>query len=180
MRKTGFILFLLGLFVLSSCSTTSRLGEGEVLYTGVKKLHVEAVADTIEIPSGLADNIKEIINVPANNSCILLMCDLLFRWDCGFIIIGRRIQKGLKGWIYRKFVEEPVLMSDVRPDLRMKMVEDMLDKNGYFGSTTSYELKYDKKKIPARRVLFIMWKWLLRNGCRKSAICPTRQNFIVT
>ena len=133
MRKTGFILFLLGLFVLSSCSTTSRLGEGEVLYTGVKKLHVEAVADTIEIPSGVSDNIKEIINVPANNSLYSPYVRSPFPLGLWLYNHWPEDSKGLKGWIYRKFVEEPVLMSDVRPDLRMKMVEDMLDKNGYFG-----------------------------------------------
>ena len=179
MRKTGFILFLLGLFVLSSCSTTSRLGEGEVLYTGVKKLHVEAVADTIEIPSGVSDNIKEIINVPANNSLYSPYVRSPFPLGLWLYNHWPEDSKGLKGWIYRKFVEEPVLMSDVRPDLRMKMVEDMLDKNGYFGSTTSHTNLNTTRKILARRVLSIMWKWLLRNGCRKSAICPTRQNFIV-
>ena len=49
------------LLLLSGCHTTSRLGEGEVLYTGVKKLKVEA-ADTIEVPSGINDNINLIIN----------------------------------------------------------------------------------------------------------------------
>ena len=34
----------------------------------------------------------------------------------------------------------------------MKMVEDMLDKNGYFGSTTSYDLKYSKKNSRKARV----------------------------
>ena len=109
MRKTGFILFLLGLFVLSSCSTTSRLGEGEVLYTGVKKLHVEAVADTIEIPSGVSDNIKEIINVPANNSLYSPYVRSPFPLGLWLYNHWPEDSKGLKGWIYRKFVEEQKL-----------------------------------------------------------------------
>ena len=117
------------LLLLSGCHTTSRLGEGEVLYTGVKKLKVEA-ADTIEVPSGINDNINLIIDVPANNS----LYSPYVRWPLplGLYLYNHwdEDSKGLKGWIYRKFAEEPVLISDVRPDLRMKMVEDMLDKNG--------------------------------------------------
>ena len=66
--------------------------------------------------------------------------------------INENDAKGLKGWIYRKFSEQPVLVSDVRPDLRMKMVEEMLSRNGYFGSSASYELLYNKKNHKKARV----------------------------
>lgn len=139
------------LLLLSGCHTTSRLGEGEVLYTGVKKLKVEA-ADTIEVPSGINDNINLIIDVPANNS----LYSPYVRWPLpvGLYLYNHwdEDSKGLKGWIYRKFAEEPVLISDVRPDLRMKMVEDMLDKNGYFGSVADYDILYDKKNPRKARV----------------------------
>ena len=45
-----------------------------------------------------------------------------------------------------------MLVSDVRPDLRMKMVEEMLSRNGYFGSSASYELLYNKKNHKKARV----------------------------
>ena len=47
---------LAGLLVSASCSTTSRLGEGEVLYTGVKDLDVN-VPDTVRLLEGVEDNI---------------------------------------------------------------------------------------------------------------------------
>ena len=149
MRK--LLIVILSAIVLAACSTTSKLGEGDVLYTGVKKLDVSA-ADSVDIPSGISDNISEIINVPANNS--LYSPYVRSPLPIGLWIYNHwpEDSKGLKGWIYRKFAEEPVLISDVRPDLRMKMVEDMLDKNGYFGSTTSYDLKYSKSNSRKARV----------------------------
>ena len=52
---------------LAACSTTEKLAEGEVLYTGVKKLKVNAPKD-VEVPSGVESNISTLIDVPANNS----------------------------------------------------------------------------------------------------------------
>ena len=144
---------LAGLLVSASCSTTSRLGEGEVLYTGVKDLDVN-VPDTVRLLEGVEDNIDMIIDVPANNSWVSPYVRSPFPLGLWLYNHWSPDSKGLKGWIYRKFAEEPVLMSDVRPDLRMKMVEDMLDKNGYFGSTTSYELRYSKKNRRKARVAY--------------------------
>ena len=56
--------------------------------------------------------------------------------------------KGLKHWIYNKLAAEPVLVSDVRPEVRVHMLDQILDNNGYFSGTSSYELiqKRNKKK----------------------------------
>ena len=51
-------------------------------------------------------------------------------------------EKGLKHWIYEKFAKEPVLISDVRPDLRVQMVDQILHNNGYFQGHASYTTSY--------------------------------------
>lgn len=151
MRRLIFIIVLAAL--LASCSTTSKLAEDEVLYTGVKKLSVTA-PDSVAIPSDVKSNISELINVPANNSWYSPYVRSPFPLGLWLYNHWPEDASGLKGWIYRKFAETPVLMSDVRPDLRMKMVEDMLEKNGYYGSTTSYDLVYSKKNHKKARVLY--------------------------
>lgn len=151
MRRLIYITLLSA--VLASCSTTSKLGEDEVLYTGVKKLVVTA-SDTVDVPSDVKSNISELINVPANNSWYSPYVRSPFPLGLWLYNHWQEDAGGLKGWIYRKFAETPVLMSDVRPDLRMKMVEDMLEKNGYYGSTTGYELVYSKKNPKKARVLY--------------------------
>ena len=153
MNKRIYYIFVFVCFVLFavSCSTTSRLGEGEVLYTGVKKLRIN-VPDTVDVPDGVTSNIKATINVKPNNSLYSPYIRHPFPLGLWLYNHWSEDEKGIKGWIYRKFVEQPVLMSDVRPDLRMKMVEDMLAKNGFFGATTSYELLYDKRNPKKARV----------------------------
>ena len=66
-RNIHYILItLVALFFLNSCSTTSRLAEGEVLYTGVKKVQYNQL-DSVPIESGVKDNIFSAINVKPNN-----------------------------------------------------------------------------------------------------------------
>lgn len=152
MRKyIYYILALVSACGLAACSTTEKLAEGEVLYTGVKKLKVNAPKD-VEVPSGVESNISTLIDVPANNSLYSPYIRTPFPVGLWLYNHWSPNSKGVKGWIYRKFVEEPVLMSDVRPDLRVKMIDDMLDKNGFFGSAASYELLYDKKNPKKARV----------------------------
>ena len=51
-----------------SCSTTSRLADDEVLYTGVKKLNIMPKADSIVLDDAVAEGIASAINVAPNNS----------------------------------------------------------------------------------------------------------------
>ena len=153
MRQIKLLLLAVVVALIAACSTTARLGEGEILYTGVSKVRVTA-PDSVEIPSGISDNIHMVIDVPANNSLYSPYIRSPFPVGLWLYNHWSPDSKGLKGWIYNKFAEEPVLMSDVRPDLRMRMVEDMLDKSGYFGSTTSYEYKYNRKNPRKARVIY--------------------------
>lgn len=54
-------------------------------------------------------------------------------------------EKGLKWWLYRKLAKEPVLISDVQPELRLKMVENNMKDFGFFGLESRYEI------IPRKR-----------------------------
>ena len=49
-----------------SCSTTARLGEGEVLYTGVKKLNYKE--NNTKIDGDVQDQIFEAIDVEPTNA----------------------------------------------------------------------------------------------------------------
>ncbi|MEG0253523.1 MAG: hypothetical protein RR667_05530, partial [Muribaculaceae bacterium] len=61
-------------------------------------------------------------------------------------------KKGFKHWIYSKLAKDPVLISDVRPELRVEMIKDVLKNNGYFESSESYELLIDKKNKKKARI----------------------------
>ena len=122
----------------SGCSTTRRIPEGEILYNGLKK--VEFADDSVRLPSELASSIKDAVNVPPNNYWKLLGWHYPFPLGLWVYNNWSNPPSGLKHWLYEKLVAEPVLVSDVRPEVRTKMIDEILDNNGYFRGTASYEL----------------------------------------
>lgn len=142
MKGTKTVRFLLALLIvaLTSCSTTKRIADGEILYTGVKKLSFEMPSDTVKLPSSVQSEIKKAINVPPNNS--LISPSIRYPFPLGLWVYNNwnPDAKGIMGWLYKKLVSEPVLISDVRPEVRVKMIDEILDNNGYFKGSASYTL----------------------------------------
>ncbi len=126
--------------VVGGCSTTRRLGDGEILYTGVKKMQVESLTEE-NVPGDIESAVKAPLNVKPNNP-------LLSPWVRTPLPVGlwaynafyTERQTGMRAWLFRNFAKAPVLVSNVQPDLRMNLVKDILDNHGYFGSTASYEI----------------------------------------
>lgn len=137
----------LGLILLlsaASCSTTRRIPADETLYTGVKRI-TYATAPGEQVPEGLKANIAEAVDVHPNNYISLIGMRSPFPIGLWVYNNMNPDSKGLKGWIYRKLVEEPVLVSDVRPQLRTHMIEQALANAGFFRGRASYE------EIPGKR-----------------------------
>lgn len=149
------LLMILLCGIIASCSTTKRLGADETLYTGVKKINI-IPTDKEKLPSEMVSNIKAAVNVKPNNPMPFLSPYVRTPFPIGLWVYNNwnDSAKGLKGWLYRKLVEQPVLISEVRPETRVKMMEQVLDDNGYFASTASYELIYDKKNPKKARITY--------------------------
>lgn len=139
--------------VAASCSTTRRLTDGEVLYTGVNKFKV-VPTDGEKLPGEMVSDLKSAINVKPNNPMPFLSPYVRTPFPIGLWVYNNwnDSARGLKKWIYDKLVAQPVLVSDVRPEVRTKMMESILDDNGYFGSTATYELQYDKRNPKKARI----------------------------
>lgn len=141
-------LIVLALVIAGACSTTKRLEDGEVLYTGVKSIKINP-ADNEALPSALVSDLQQAVAVRPNNSTPLIYPYSKFRYPFPVSLWlynnWSDSVKGVKKWIYDWLAHDPVLVSDVRADQRMKMVEQILDDNGYFGSTASYDVVYEKK-----------------------------------
>ncbi len=145
-RKRGYIsrclpaaLCAVMISLLAACSTTRKLTEGETLYTGVKKLEI-VPTDKEKLPSEMVSDLKQAINVAPNNAMPFLSPYYRYPFPLGLWVYNNMSDsaKGLKGWIYRTFARTPVLISDVRPDGRTEVMKEILENNGYFGSTASY------------------------------------------
>ncbi len=130
-------------FLAGSCSTTSRIQQGEQLYTGIKKVKIVST-DSFPVPYDVQSQIKEAVKVAPNN--YIKMLDWRYPFPLGLWAYNHwsNPPKGFKHWLYEKFAEEPVLVSDVRPEVRTKMVDEILDNNGFFRATTDYTLNVAK------------------------------------
>ena len=155
MNARGFRNVMMVLFgvtmaaAITSCSTTRRIPSDDMLYTGVKGVNI-ARSDSAAVPADISSSIKEAVDVAPNNYW------KLFKWHYPFPL-GLWVynnwpnpKSGLRHWLYEKLVAEPVLVSDVRPEVRTHMIEQILDNNGYFRGTATYNLVQGKNKKKAK------------------------------
>ncbi len=149
-----FILVAL-LSIATSCSTTSLLAEDETLYTGVDKFKI-APEKGEKVPSEVDTYLFDVINVKPNNS-------LYSPYMRSPLPIGLWVynhwnpeSKGIKGWLYNKLVEQPVLIDDVNPTLRVEMLKSILDNNGYFAGNAKYEILVNKKNHKKAEVSYFV------------------------
>lgn len=158
--------------LLASCSTTRKLADGEMLYVGVKKMDIVA-PEKVKLNSTQSSAASSPLSVKPNNSLYapylrspFALGLWVYNWDI-------KREKGLKWWLYRKLAKEPVLISDVQPELRLKMVENNMKDFGFYGTRLSYEVipkKRNPKKAhisyrvelpePFRYGSIELWEWL--------------------
>lgn len=148
-RHTLYCTLLLigGAAALSSCSTTKRLAKGEVLYTGVKKMTFTSEVDSLKIPGGVTSAASQPLNVAPNNplwSPYWRTGIPIGLWAWNYLYTPK--EKGFKHWLFKRLAKEPVLISKVRPDLRVKVSDQIFENHGYFGVQGDYELRPNKHK----------------------------------
>ncbi len=150
MKSLRYIIYIAALLIVAACSTTRRLPEGEILYTGVKSVDVKGV-DGAKVPSAVTEALDEAVAVKPNNP---LFGSAYYRvpFPMGLWVYNNwdNPPKGFKHWLYEKLVAQPVLVSDVRPEVRVDMLDQILDNNGYFSGHSSYELVQGKNPKKAR------------------------------
>lgn len=145
---------LLGLCTIglwfAGCSTTRRLAADDVLYTGVKKITINT--DTSGTLSSTVESaVKDPLSVKPNNPLYSPYVRTPFPiglWAYNYLYTEK--EKGFKHWLYNRLSKKPVLISKVQPDLRTKLIDDILGNYGYFNSTTTYELHPRRNPQKAR------------------------------
>ncbi|MGL5318398.1 MAG: BamA/TamA family outer membrane protein [Bacteroidales bacterium] len=146
LRYNIFALFLL--LLLSGCSTTKMIPEGQELYTGIKKVEVDKPKE-LKLDPDLESSLSSPLDYPPNNALLgsssVRIPFPLGLWVYNTLYEYKDRKKGFKHWLYKKLSSEPVLVSSVKPELRVKVVENMLQDYGHFGSKASYEILKDKK-----------------------------------
>ena len=62
------LLSVLLLLIVAGCDTTSKLGDGEVLYTGVKKMRIEPEAEGVKLLPDAESAVRDALSVKPNNA----------------------------------------------------------------------------------------------------------------
>lgn len=130
-----------GLFA-ASCSTTKKVPQGDTRYTGIGKFDVKASGEE-KVPDGLIENLRKTADCDPNNTFLVSFLPI----PVGLWVYNNwnDSARGLKGWLYDKLARPNVLISEVKPELRSEVMRQILDNNGYFGSTVDYNIDYGKK-----------------------------------
>lgn len=133
MRLSVTILAVGVLACLAACSTTRNLPEGEKLYTGIERIEVLPDDTNRFYREVVADELEAALAYPPNNA-ILGSSFHRFPFPVGLWIYNGWVnrQKGIGNWIFKNFASDPVLVSEVNPQVRSKVASNLLREYGFF------------------------------------------------
>lgn len=145
-----FFRHIIFLLLLASCSTTSHLPENEQLYTGQRAMIVHNPQPT-PVGETALEEVNAALATAPNNA---FLGSSTMRWPIPiglwvYNAFGQK-EKGLSRWIFNKFGANPVLLSSVNPDIRVKAANNLLRDYGYFNGRVSYKTfinKHDSLKV---------------------------------
>lgn len=127
--------------IVSSCSGTRHLQEGQLLYTGAQvKINNDSISKSTkkDLQSALESNL-----VPKPNSTILGLRPKLFFYH---IAKEPKEQKGFNYWLKYKMGEKPVLLSDVDQEFNKDIIVNYSENKGYFNAKATSEVITKNKK----------------------------------
>lgn len=145
------------LLLVTSCSGTKYLKEGETFYSGA-----EIKINTFEKVGGkkrLVKNLEQYL-LPKPNLAILGS-----RPGVWFYYRNRNPdkKKGLKNSLKKKFGTPPVVLTDATPNKTAEKLEMEVNNNGYFQSTVEYEVKTKGKKSTVLYTVNLRSPYHIRN-----------------
>ena len=138
-------IYILILPILAACSTTSKLPDGGVLYTGIENISYTD-KDSIKIDDEILDKIDDALAYAPNNA-FLGSSSTRVPFPLGLWVYNANVGKkrGFNKWMMNWLAETPVLVSTVKPETRTRIVQNILRDNGYFSGTAGYEILPDKR-----------------------------------
>ena len=131
-------LFLCGL-LLTACSTTSDIPEGDRLYTGLKTIEYKDYERNSHFLS-TQEEIEAALACAPNGA---LLGSSYYRTPFPYSLwiwnAFHDSESGLGRWMSKTFGNEPVLMSWVNPALRASVAQSQLRNHGYFRGSVDYD-----------------------------------------
>jgi outer membrane protein assembly factor BamA len=140
------------IIVLSGCSNTRKLAGDQMLYTGRTKVDIKT-DQKLKKTSSVKFMVESVTNHKINNSLfgkrILPPIGLWVHNYCK----PKKIKKS-GNWFYNTFSSNPILISDVNPELRAQKLENELFDQGYFQAKVWAEVDTNKKNTKKAKVSY--------------------------
>lgn len=142
------------ILLLASCSTTKNLPEGEVLYTGIKKIEVTHEDKTNAGEDALSE-VEAALSYPPNNA-LLGSSSIRVPFPFGLWVYNAFAKKEgkLGKWIFEKLAAKPVFVSTVNPEVRVKVGQNLLKEYGYFNGNTAFQVDPDPKNPKKAKISY--------------------------
>jgi outer membrane protein assembly factor BamA len=141
MKHLHYIMFLALLALLSACSSTRCIPDGDQLYVGLDKTTYvapergEHYSDVVtEVDAALAT---------APNAALFGSSSIRSPFPIGLWIWNAFAdsESAMGKWLLKSFGSRPVLMSWVNPELRASVASEVLRRHGYFRGHVGYKVR---------------------------------------
>jgi hypothetical protein len=132
-KKISFWLISVAVLFVNSCSNTKFLTGDQILYTGRKKVTI-INKDQIDGVKIVEESSNSLTSYKPNNSLFGRKRTLppVGLWSYNYL---KPKGKGkFSNWLYRALSNEPILISQVNPELRCRNIESNLFNKGFFNS----------------------------------------------
>ncbi len=131
---------MLGGHLLTGCSSTSALKDGEQLFTGLKPIDYNNYKEGSYADSAKAEMESALASAP--NGALFGSSYYrtpfpvrLWVWNA-----FSQSEGGIGKWLTKAFGSKPKLMANVNPQLRAQVAENQLAKYGYFNGKVTYDV----------------------------------------
>jgi outer membrane protein assembly factor BamA len=150
---------LMVVFLLSGCTATKYLKEGETFYTGAE-LNFETPQGRVGRKKILAKELNTYITPKPNKKFLGSRPGVWLYFIAG---TPKKKKGGIRNFIRNKLGAAPVLLKDVNPEQTAQLLQGQIRNEGYFRSTVKQQVKTKKKESKVIYNIVLYRPYRLRN-----------------
>ncbi len=154
MRAGRYIWPIISILFLGACSNTRFLADEELLYTGKNKIEI-IEKEKVEGTKIIKGQVKSITDYKVNNAILgKRILPPVGLWVHNYWNVKDSSKFG--NWLHNTLASDPVLVSEVNPELRAQKIESELFDLGYFSNHAWSEVELKKKNPKKARISYFV------------------------